>query len=136
MKKLVGASQTRLARMPPVVEVSARATEAARARTGRVVSRWAAAAGVTMRVSTSSTPVTWMVAATAAASRTMNSTAGARTGTPRAAAASGSTEANHSGRPAAASTTSTAPATIARCCSWVSDTAVIDPNSSPKPVVA
>ena len=67
---------------------------------------------MTSSANTSSAPVICAVSATAAPSSTRNATDSARTGTPRAAATSGSTEANSSGRPITASTASTAsPAT-------------------------
>ncbi len=68
------------------------------ARPGWAVRRSAVAPGVMRSVKISRTPTTWTASATAAASRSRNSTDIRRTGTPRASATIGSTVAKVSGR--------------------------------------
>src|SRR5205823_12110538 len=63
------------------------------------VSACALAAGATRSENTSSTPVIWLIDPTAMPSNSRNVRASARTGTPRAWAASGSIDANSNGRP-------------------------------------
>ena len=68
---------------------------------GRVVSCWAAAAGVTISAKVRSVPISCTEMATASPSSTRKTRARARAGTPRAAAASASIEEKSSGRPMA-----------------------------------
>ena len=63
----------------------------------------AVAGGTTSIAKTRSTPVIWLASATARPSTTRNTIERKRTGTPRAAATSGSMDANSNGRPITAS---------------------------------
>src|SRR5438105_4936758 len=83
---------------PSHVNATARPTDRAITSGGRTVSRSAIAGGVTSSEKISSTPTTWTASETAIASTTMNAMLRKRTGTPRAAATSSSSEANSSGR--------------------------------------
>ncbi len=98
MKKLVGQGFASERRIPPSVETSAIAMLSRSASPGRAVSRCAAAAGVITSVRTSRTPTTWIASAVVSASRRKIATDSARSGTPRAAAISGSTLEKNSGR--------------------------------------
>lgn len=69
----------------------------------------------------------WLASAVAAPSSTRKTTARARTGTPRATATSGSTEASSSGRPMHASTLSASAPTTASTVIW----AVVIPRKLP-----
>src|SRR6476469_8443900 len=91
-------SEPSASRMPPTDDVVANATDSAGTRTGEAVTRIAAAAGVLTIDSTSSAPTVWTDIATANPSTSMNAGESSRTGTPRAAAASGSVLAKVSGR--------------------------------------
>src|SRR6202044_1457475 len=97
-KKDAGAFHSNDASTPPSAASKAAPIDSATTAAGRADSRVAAAAGVTTNVKIRSTPVTWIVSATAAPSMIGNTTLRVRTGTPRASAAAASTEANHSGR--------------------------------------
>src|SRR6478752_293230 len=84
--------------IPPTVDVVANATDSTGTSTGDAVTLIAAAAGVQTIDSTSSAPTTWTDIATVSPSTSMKTGESSRTGTPRAAAASGSTLAKVSGR--------------------------------------
>ena len=94
-------------RIPPTVDVVANSTDSTGTRVGDAVTRIAAAAGVQTIDSTSSAPTTWIDIATVRPSTSMNTGDSNRTGTPRAAAASGSVLANINGRHITASATTT-----------------------------
>jgi hypothetical protein len=108
MKKLGGRSTMADSTSPPQTAPSASATEISATRTGRAVIRSAVAAGVTTSANSSSVPTTWTAIVIVRARRTTNARPSARTGTPRASATAGSTEANTSGRARTASVPTTA----------------------------
>ncbi len=93
--------------IPPTMLASANSTLSETTTRGVDETRIAAAAGVTRSESTSSAPTIWMETAVPSPSRIMNTMESRRTGTPRAAATSGSTLANISGRQTTASPTMT-----------------------------
>src|SRR3954468_8740586 len=84
--------------MPPTVDTTAKATLSAVVTAGEAEICRAAAAGVTMSARTSRAPMIWIAVATARPSVSMNATESRRTGTPRAAATSGSRLAKVRGR--------------------------------------
>ncbi len=84
--------------MPPTTEVTAKQVASTGTQMLDAVTRMAAAAGVTSKDSTSSAPTICTDMATARPSTTMKIGDSARTGTPLAAAISGSTVANINGR--------------------------------------
>ena len=88
----------RLARMPPTAATNANSTDNPVTVSGFDDSRCAAAPGAIVRLSTSSVPTTCAAWVTVNASTIRNTMPSRRTGTPRAAATSGSTDANSSGR--------------------------------------
>src|SRR5208337_1205464 len=88
----------KLASSPPSVAIRAKTTDRAATAKGRADNRWAAAARVMARLSTSRVPTTWAAPVTVRASTSRNTGTRRRTGTPRASTASGSTEANSKGR--------------------------------------
>src|SRR5690348_934660 len=94
--------------MPPTVDAVANSTDRTGTSTGEAVTRMAAAAGVHTIDNTSSAPTTWIDIATVNPSTSMNAGDSSRTGTPRAAAASGSVLANTSGRHMTSSASTTA----------------------------
>ena len=102
-----------------------------RLSTGRRVSACALAAGATRSENTSSTPVIWLIDPTAMPSISRNALASARTGTPRASAASGSIDANSNGRPIASRSASVRAASAASASSWPSAMPSRLPNRSP-----
>ena len=93
--------------MPPTAASSAKHTDHATAAAGRAVMATADAPGVISSAITSSTPTIWTVWAAAMPSRMANSVASTFTRTPLAAAISGSTEANSSGRHSTITATTT-----------------------------
>src|SRR3954454_13810525 len=104
--------------MPPNIAVTAKATLSTGTRTGEAVTRIAAAAGVETIVRTRRAPTTWTDLATVSPSRSMNTGESRRTGTPRAAASSGTVLANVSGRHTAispATTTTEVTTSTVRC---------------------
>jgi hypothetical protein len=90
-----GASDSR---MPPTAETSANTTDAAMVAAGEMNTRAAAAAGVINSDITNSAPTICTPYAAATPTSAANTMPSARTGTPRAAATSGSTVANSIGR--------------------------------------
>src|ERR1700755_816581 len=84
--------------MPPTAEISANTTEATIAATGDAPTRAAAAAGVISKDITSNAPTICTACAATTPTSAANTMPRPRTGTPRAAATSGSTVANSSGR--------------------------------------
>jgi hypothetical protein len=128
MKKLVGHALTSDRRMPPSVATRAIPTDRHRAMAGLAVRRMAAAAGVITRVSTSSTPTTWIASAVVTATSNDRATESILRGTPRASATSGSTLANSRGRPTTASAPRTTTATAASTHSCRSLTPTMLPN--------
>ena len=92
------------------MDVVANSTDSTGTSTGEAVTRIAAAAGVQTIDSTSSAPTIWIDIATVSPSTSMNTGESSRTGTPRAAAASGSVLAKVSGRHMTTSATSTSTA--------------------------
>src|SRR5579875_2766890 len=85
-------------RIPPVVDTVANTTDSTGTSAGEAVTRSAAAAGVDTIERISNAPTTGIDTAIVTPSNTMNSGDSSRTGTPRAAAASGSVLAKVSGR--------------------------------------
>src|SRR6478609_623746 len=84
--------------IPPTAANSANSTEVAIAAAGAVTTRAAAAAGAISNDITSSAPTIWTAWAATTPTSAANTIPNARTGTPRAAATSGSTVANSNGR--------------------------------------
>jgi hypothetical protein len=80
------------------------------------------------RLSTSRVPTTWAAPVTVRASTTRNISPRRRTGTPRALAASGSMEANSSGRYQVAMTATTSRPIATRVSSWPPETPKMLPN--------
>ena len=91
----------------------------------------AVAAGITSSAKTSSAPVIWLTSAAAQPSRTRKTVLSSRTGTPRAAATSGSTVAKNNGRAISASTAIAAAATASRTRTWLAEMPRKEPNSRP-----
>src|SRR5690606_30778933 len=95
---LIGMLDPSDSRIPPTTDTVAKAALSTGTSTGDAVTRTAAAAGVHSSASTSSAPTICTDTATARPSTSMKIGDSARTGTPRAAATSGSRLANVSGR--------------------------------------
>jgi len=81
---------------PPSAATTAKTTDSAVTTSGLADRRWAAAAGVMARLSTSGVPTTWAAPVTVRASSSRNNSPRRPTGTPRASATSGSVDANSS----------------------------------------
>ena len=118
----------KLASRPPSAAATAKMTDSAATTSGLADKRWAAAAGVMARLSTSRVPTTWAAPVTVRASTTRNISPRRRTGTPRASAASGSMEANSSGRYQMAMTATTTTPIATRMSSWAPETPKMLPN--------
>jgi hypothetical protein len=84
--------------MPPTAETSAKTTDATIVTAGETKTRAAAAAGVINNDITNSAPTICTPCAATTPTSAANTMPSPRTGTPRAAATSGSTVANSSGR--------------------------------------
>ncbi len=106
------------------------AIERARLGAGRAVTSCAVAGGRSKRAKTSNAPVIWLASAAVAPSTSRNAASRRRTGTPCAAATSGSIDANSSGRPIAAIVASTAAPTIANVTTCAGEMPRNVPNSS------
>src|SRR4051794_5743385 len=118
-------------RIPPTVDAVAKTIDRTGTSTGDAVTRMAAAAGVQITDRTSSAPTTCTDIATVSPRTSMNSGESKRTGTPRAAADSGSVLANVSGRHITAMATSTTTETPRSALSWTVSTATTWPSSAP-----
>ena len=118
----------KLASSPPSAATTANTIESPATTSGLADRRCAAAAGVMARLSTSRVPTTWAAPVTVRASTTRNSSPRPRTGTPRASAASGSTEANSNGRYQMPMTATTIRPMTSRTISWSPETPKMLPN--------
>ena len=88
------------------------------------------AAGVTTSANSSSVPTTWTAIVMVSARRTTNAKPSARTGTPRASATSGSTDANTRGRARTASVSTTKAVNAPNTSNWSREIASRLPNST------
>src|SRR5699024_7945731 len=121
---------------PPTADSSANNTDNNVTRAGLAVTRIAAAAGVIINDITSNAPTSCTPSTLAMPRSTANNTPNARTGTPRAAATTGSTLANTNGRGITVSTSSTTVLAVNSVTRSVESIATIWPTRRPNLLAA